>query len=315
MAITGTRFLQRQQFFDGQRLFAPDLQSLEEFNREMRWLHNQSLHQPGIGSGYGVVGPAGATEVTIAPGYAIDARGREIILVEPTVVPVPPVANDGFGLPVFYDLAVSYPEDRDLDESETREGVCLPRGVVRLEERPIFCWIRLGPPPDRQPLDDALKADLQTGLRIRLARAEVFNCVLKGPLSTTQRRNARPPAQPYVTCGHASLADAVVESTAATGNLRIFAIQVTVDTTGAGFRTRPCYFANMTGPRLVSDGGVTYFIDGFTSVRIPETHPLTRVIVEFVGAIVEVAGGLPSAKVVEQTVRTEWQVDWIGVEG
>ena len=54
-----TRFIERLQFFDGQRLFASDLQGLEAFNREMRWLHNRSLHQPGIGSGFAVYGKKG----------------------------------------------------------------------------------------------------------------------------------------------------------------------------------------------------------------------------------------------------------------
>ena len=51
-----TKFVERVQFFNGQRLFASDLQSVEAFNREMRWLHNQSLHQPGVGNGYAVRG-------------------------------------------------------------------------------------------------------------------------------------------------------------------------------------------------------------------------------------------------------------------
>ena len=38
-----TRFIERQQFFNGQRLFKDDLQTLEAFNREMRWLHNPSV--------------------------------------------------------------------------------------------------------------------------------------------------------------------------------------------------------------------------------------------------------------------------------
>jgi hypothetical protein len=42
--------------------------------------------------------------------------------------------------------------------------------------------VRLGPPPERQPIDDTLKNEIQTGLRIRLARAEVFNCTLKSAL-------------------------------------------------------------------------------------------------------------------------------------
>ena len=81
MSIIGsTEFLERTQFFNGERLFASDLQSLESFNREMRWLHNQSLHQAGVGSGFQVVGNTGDRQVTISPGYALDSCGREIVL-------------------------------------------------------------------------------------------------------------------------------------------------------------------------------------------------------------------------------------------
>ena len=86
-----TRFIERLQFFNGQRLFASDLQGVEAFNREMRWLHNKSLHQPGIGNGFAVSGKKGDREVTIGPGYAIDADGREIVLTQDRVEPVPPV--------------------------------------------------------------------------------------------------------------------------------------------------------------------------------------------------------------------------------
>ncbi len=51
-----TRFVERFQFFNGQRLFASDLQGADDFNREMRWTHNRSLGQPGIGSGFAVYG-------------------------------------------------------------------------------------------------------------------------------------------------------------------------------------------------------------------------------------------------------------------
>src|SRR5437764_2347568 len=124
-------FTERIQFFDGQRLFASDLQDLERFNREMRWLHNQSLHQAGVASGYAVSGNKDDREVTIQPGYAIDSSGREIVLTEATVLQVPPVASDDAGRPVYYDLVVSYPPDGDLKESETRDGVCVSRSAVR----------------------------------------------------------------------------------------------------------------------------------------------------------------------------------------
>jgi hypothetical protein len=316
--IQGARFLERQQFFNGQRLFASDLQGLEEFHREMRWLHNQSLHQPGVGTGYAVTGPAGASEVAIEPGYAIDANGREIILVEQAVEPVPPVAHDGFGAPVFYDLTVSYPSDSELEESETREGICLPRGVVRLEERPVFCWVRLGPPPERQPIDDTLKNEIQTGLRIRLARAEVFNCTLKSALSVTQRRNARPPTQPYVACGHESLESAtfeLIDDDDTENEDNGFIARMSVDTTSAGFRTRPCYFVSVTGPRvfpLPAEGPTArYLVDGITSLLIPDDRQLTRF--EFEMFCFLIVGGTRGQAI--EDIQKTWHVDWIGVEG
>src|SRR6202167_838661 len=105
MSIIGsTQCLKRIQFFNGERLFASDLQSLEAFNREMRWLHNQSLHQAGVGSGFQVVGNTGDRQVTISPGYAIDSCGREIILTENQVKAIPPVADHGSRRAVLYEL-------------------------------------------------------------------------------------------------------------------------------------------------------------------------------------------------------------------
>src|SRR5205807_883401 len=118
-----------------------------------------------------ISGGKGDREVVIQPGYAIDDRGREIVSAEQVTQPVPPVADDGFGGAVYFDLTVSYPDERALKTSESRDGICLPRGAIRLREAPVFCWVRLGPPPDRLPVDDVLRDDVQSGRRLRLARA------------------------------------------------------------------------------------------------------------------------------------------------
>jgi hypothetical protein len=198
-----TRFIERQQFFNGQRLFDRDLQGLEAFNREMRWRHNQSLHQPGIGNGFAVSGKKGDREVAIGPGYAIDAKGREIVLTEAQKKPVPPVAGEPDGRSVFYDLTVSYPADEDLEEVETRAGVCQPRGVVRRREEPVFCWVRLKETETGSLVVDygSLAEDVKSGQKIVLARVEVLNCQLNSVPSVAQRRNARPAKQAYVSCG------------------------------------------------------------------------------------------------------------------
>ncbi len=283
MTILGaSQFLERLQFFNGQRLLASDLQSLESFNREMRWLHNQSLHQPGIGSGYAVSGNKGDRQVTISPGYAIDACGREIVLTETDIEPVPPVADDGQGNPVYYDLAVSYPQDADLTPSQTRDGICVPQGVVRLREAPNFCWLELG--ADLQPKDPQLKAQLQSSMRILLARAEIKNCQLNQPLSVSQRRNARPPSQPHIACGSTDPSVggwSVLSIPAFEGGATFLGLEIFVDTSAVRFQIPPSYTAQLMGERVFSTGiGASetsgdYVLDGYLNIVNPTAQGFT----------------------------------------
>ena len=277
-----TRFVERFQFFNGQRLFASDLQGIDDFNREMRWTHNRSLGQPGIGSGFAVHGKRNDREVVIGPGYAVDALGREAVLTTTLTIQVPPVAADEAGRPVFYDLAVSYPDDDALEETETREGVCLPRGVVRRREVPVFCWIRLN--DQRQAIDSRLKQEMLTGMQLILARAEVFNCQLNADLTISVRREVRPPRLPYVVCGQETPTnwdvlelppiegDATVFGT--TGPISPFIVPsglvATVDTSEAEFQTTPVYTARIAGPRIMTipsgDSTVQAIVDGLIDI-------------------------------------------------
>src|SRR5688572_32733272 len=99
--IDQLQFLERLRFFDGQRLLAADLQDVDTLHRELRELHNRSLHQPGVGSGFAVTGAPGDREVSIGPGYAIDAAGREIVHTRTRVEPIPPVPGDAEGNPIW----------------------------------------------------------------------------------------------------------------------------------------------------------------------------------------------------------------------
>ena len=63
-----THMVERPAFFDGQQLYAEDLQQLAGFHAAMRRLHNESLHPPGIGNGFPVAGKRGDREVTIGAG-------------------------------------------------------------------------------------------------------------------------------------------------------------------------------------------------------------------------------------------------------
>lgn len=255
--IDQTRSVERQRFFDGQRLFADDLQQIEGFNREMRWLHNESLHQPGIGNGFAVSGHKGDREVVVAAGYAIDDLGREIVLTTPRTLPVPPVAGDADGRARQYVLTIGYPDDTDLEQVELRQGICDTRGAVRLREEPIFCWVALN--PDGSPAEDA--SDIISGRRTVLAQIAVRNCKLDSDLSIVQRRNARPTGLPRLACG----VDTPVwhpwdpwegdSDRTVLRELRFYrlvgGVQADIATGAGGFLATPGYFARIDGPRRI----------------------------------------------------------------
>jgi hypothetical protein len=211
--LDDTQFVERPQFFNGQRLLAPDLQSVEAFNREMRWLHNKSLHQPGIGSGFAVSGDKGDRVVTVGPGYALEKEGREIFLTRELQLPIPPVAGEEDGTPSYFDLTVSYADE--LEEAETRAGVCLPRGVVRRREEPVFCWVPIhceAEPLNQQKkmqcrADEANRMAILSGEKIVLARVAVKDCALYERVTLNHRRSARSCRQPHVFGANTKLKD------------------------------------------------------------------------------------------------------------
>lgn len=338
-----TRFVERFQFFNGQRLFASDLQGADDFNREMRWTHNRSLGQPGIGSGFAVYGKRNDRVVEISAGYANDAIGREAVLTSTVTLQVPPVAADEAGKPVFYDLAVSYPDDDALEETETREGICLPRGVVRRREVPVFCWIRLD--DQRQPIDPRLKQDILTGMRLILARAEVFNCQLNADLTVSVRRDVRPPRLPYVICGQESPTNwEVLELSSpidSGGNflstpvglvspfIPLVGLTATIDTSAAEFQIAPVYSARIAGPRVLtlpnSEQTTQGIVEGLIDIPVAQAGPkkFTIEVVLLVQPFTQSfsAAGIwrnddPNAEEIAAFLGlfTEWTVVWMGVE-
>jgi hypothetical protein len=304
--------LERVAFFDGQRLTAADLAAVVSYQRELRWLHNRSLHTWGIGMGLGVAGEADDRQVSIAPGYGIDCLGREIVLTQARVEPVPPVAGTADGGEETYYLTASYAEDADLEVVETREGVCQGSGAVRRSERPRLAWCKPG--------------DVERGYALILAQIWVRNCRLSRPVSLDPRRSARPAHQPYIAAGRTD-ASATVWSFWPENALQASArgVETTVDTSGARFRLTPRYFATVAGSRVLApesgQEGPEPLVDGFAAVvapgpasfklqvlmprdvRVSDTHTLN-----------------PAAVFTDRTLdrlqeELSWHVVWIGIEG
>jgi hypothetical protein len=294
--------LERIQFFTGQRLTATDLTELQRANRELRWLHNRSLHGWGIGIGFGVTGERGETAVAVAPGYAIDCRGREIILTDPITLPVPAVAAGDAGSAGDYFLTATYKDDASQDVAERRPGVCLPAGTVRLTEGPQVAWMK----PE----------DIDEGINIILAKASILNCQLDAPLSLDVRRPARPSQQPYIAAGQVQpLPDqwTLVNVAGVPMSLR-----ATVDTSAARFAVTPTYFAHIIGPRFVTSvDGVQAVAIGYTAVTDVAPDHFTCEIYLISRDAATTGVKLLSATEVKTHLGKDlhWTIAWMGVEG
>jgi len=73
----------RLHYFDGRLVTAADFRAEQNYQREKLWLHNRMLHGYGIVAGLEVAMHAnadGAAQIEIAPGYALDGYGRELIV-------------------------------------------------------------------------------------------------------------------------------------------------------------------------------------------------------------------------------------------
>src|SRR5574338_1668017 len=104
------RPLERLHYFNGQRLLAGDLTLEQEYHiRVRRWL-NRSLYTAGIARGLEVRKVAKAPRVRISPGLALDALGREIILLDEREETVPG-AHDDANKPIGLYLTIRYRAD------------------------------------------------------------------------------------------------------------------------------------------------------------------------------------------------------------
>jgi len=288
--------LERSTFFDGQRLTARDLSELQRADRELRWLHNRSLHGWGIGIGFAVTGDRNATVVSVDPGYGVDCLGREIILTEAETLAVPADPGAGDGQDAIYYLVAAYQTDADQSVQETRPGVCLPAGTVRLSESPAIEWRR----PDQ----------LNEGLELILAQAGVRNCRLSSPVSTAPRRYARPQNQPYIAAGETEQGHTGwVQWTIGQQTLGVLAV---VDTSAARFQATPAYFAHVPGERHVVAGTGQIIVLMRTIGAVVAPTP-TRFTLQL---RIQFEQGSVAITALPQFVESlNWHVVWTGIEG
>jgi hypothetical protein len=77
----------RVHFFSGQLLNETDLNAEQQYHRQRRYLHNRALHGSGLVNGLEItVSNEPSPSVTVEPGLALDALGRELQLTEQITV-------------------------------------------------------------------------------------------------------------------------------------------------------------------------------------------------------------------------------------
>jgi hypothetical protein len=172
--------LQRVEFFSGELLTADDLTTLSANNQQLRWLHNRTMHNWGIAFGLDVQGARGATSVTVNPGIAVDALGREVILSSPVQQPIPAVPGGPNGTAAAYYLVANFVPDSDEAVVEQRSATaCGTGGSVRLSNAPAILW------KTNAQLDngiDIILAGIDPELRIERSR------IRRGPAQCGERR-------------------------------------------------------------------------------------------------------------------------------
>ncbi len=298
--------VERPVFFDGQRLTAADLTAVQDYQRELRWLHNRSLHTWGIAFGLEVIAKRGDRAVTVQMGYALDCLGRDLILNTALSLPIPPVAGGPNDPAVFY-LTISYLEDEDL-QPEIRLGECDANGAVRLPEQARLRWQR---PYDNQP-----ESSYRPGIDVILASIQILNCKLAAEPSPKQRREARPAAQPYVAAGSTP----GVASWEIAGSVpEVVGVKARVDTSAAGFGGTPQYLAHVVGERQISPS--EGFLDGLANIS--EATATGFLLTVVLPADVPLGNGklLNPSRFLDPNlpalVRDHllWSITWLGIEG
>lgn len=209
---------------EGQLLASADLRDEAEGDDRLRAMHVRHQHGTwGIAAGLGVSLSSDSRAVVVAPGYAVDAEGRDLLVPSQRHLAAP-LAPDPQRLALVA-----------LHERRRRRrpfaSPCGGRQTGRLPERAVLIW---QPPPA-----------VASGTVV-LAVARVEGGVIDPPLERGGRRYARRMTRPRVATGSTEGRSQWSEWKAS--GQGALGLQLEVDTSEAGFRTTPLYFVSLAGP-------------------------------------------------------------------
>jgi hypothetical protein len=226
--------VERLRFWRGQQLKSRDVNDAGAGEEERRWWHNRAVHDAyGVVAGLAVQ-PGTATEpgVRVHPGLAYDSYGREIVVVE--TVGVSPPGSAGRDPKAAWFLVL---------RAKDAAG-CGGHGATGSSPGDLG-WLRAS----RVGVADGVA--LARGVWVEVGEGLVFRA---DPGFSTLR--ARPFARPRLGRGHTAPGATawrpwteILGSSAGSDRLVTTArgIEVTIDTSAAGFARTPCYFAWLQG--------------------------------------------------------------------
>jgi hypothetical protein len=248
--------VERLRYWQGQKLLSRDFRDQVEYQAQLRWWHNRALHNT-FGVRYGLT-VSGVTEggeftgVSVTCGLAYDCYGRELILQTARKLPRHPLTESRTPMTLLlrYKETSRFPRKKDLPDVcpnaiETADLLWKPTAGVELED---------GVPLARTVYDigagGAISLIIDPGFRTQVSR---------------------PLARPRIESGATIAGDTQWEIWSE--NLlgltkRIqqvpLGVQVSIDTSAAGFTRAPCYFAWLQGS-LWNQSNIEFF-------PVPLTH-------------------------------------------
>ena len=229
--------VQRLRHVPRELLRSRDFRDQAAFSNQLRWWHNRALHDAyGVASGLSVVLAAGAASALVQPGVAYDRAGRELLVFAPRPVPLPAQQQP-------MTLVIRYREGGQGAEAD-------------------LVW---------QPPGQAGRDLCGPGDGVPLAQ---LTYVRGAPTLTAVSPRSRAQARPRIGNG-STPADSTPWQLwmypVVSGQITVLGLQITVDTSAAGFTEIPCYFAWLQWPRVAGSRlpNLLYLALGFQYVEEP----------------------------------------------
>jgi hypothetical protein len=225
-------------FVDGQRLAADDLNNLQNTLRQLLWLHNRTLHGWGVSEGLSVARTESGRAVRVAPGYALDLAGHELILNDLVQLDVPPraVPAGPESAKDWYVVLFSREGDGPADPDRTTR---LDGPRLRHISRAEVTW--------KDPQDQVAETRLRPGLDVILATVTVKSGEVTG-VTAVGRREAVPPSRPYVAAGRSDPPGVRAYWWPDDAPEHPDGIRLHIDTQLAGFGSNPTYQVQLEKP-------------------------------------------------------------------